>query len=446
MKIINIKGISIILAVLLVLHFAVGLIISPAAGKFIIKTINENSNAKISVGKISVWPLTLSCSLSDVKIFDPENEKERIIYVPKASLRLSLLALLGKRIAVGKLSISDAEINLKGEPDGSFNIQNITKKPEAADKAEKASALEQMKGKKDLFSKIYDKIKKEPSGKKPDEKATQKEKPKTVVREVTPLPKGRFVTFKKPEDNYLIEIRTAHIHNASLHLEDAEKQSIDFKNAEIKAGGIGIDAVNGAAFRELKLKGAVNKNGVDAGKITLHYRQSGSDKTDIVLKANEIDVPSVSFIFEDSLPVTIKKGKVDIDSETKIIGTGLDSENSLKLSGHEISPRNNADLAVNMIPMPLICDAVNQVNPFELRFKITGTTENPEFKGFEESLFKIIKPYLSNVTENLKKQGENYLKGLFDKKSEPAAPAAQEESSSQDIKEDTVNKLKSLFK
>ncbi|MBN2190192.1 MAG: hypothetical protein JW728_03180, partial [Candidatus Aureabacteria bacterium] len=152
------------------------------------------------------------------------------------------------------------------------------------------------------------------------------------------------------------------------------------------------------------------------------------------------------FIFGDSLPVTINKGKIDIDSATKITGITLDSENSLKLSGHEIAPRNNADLAVNMIPMPVICDAVNQVNPFELRFKITGTTENPEFKGFEESLLKIIKPYLSNVTENLKKQGENYLKGLFDKKSETAAPAAQEESSSQDIKEDTVNKLKSLFK
>ncbi len=443
MKIINIKGISIILIVLLVAHFAVGLLISPAAGKFIIHKINQNSDAKISIGKINVWPLTLSCSFSDIKIFDPENEKERIIFVPKASLRLSPLALLAKRISVGRLSISDAEINLKGEPDGSFNIQNITKKPE---KAEKISALEQIKGKKDLFSKIYDKIKKEPSDKKPDEKAAQKEKSKTVVREVTPLPKGRFVTFKKPEDNYLIEIKTAHIHNASLHLEDAGRQSVDFKNAEIKAGGIGIDTVNGAAFRELRLKGLVNKNGVAAGKFIFHYRQTGLDKTDIALKANEIDIPSVSFIFEDSLPVIINKGKLDIDSETKITGIVLASENSLRLSGHEISPRNTADMTINMIPLPVICDAANQVNPLELKFKITGTTEKPEFKGFEESLLEIIKPYLSNITENLKKQGENYFKGLFDKKSEPAAPAAQEESSSQDIKDSTVDKLKSLFK
>ncbi|MDD5645427.1 MAG: AsmA family protein [bacterium] len=440
MKIINIKGISIILIALLMLHFAVGLIISPAAGKFIVKTINENSGAKISIGKISVWPLTLSCSFADIKIFNPENEAERIIYIPKASLRLSPLAMLAKRLTVSELKMSGSEINLKGEPDGSFNIQHIAKKPEAA---EKTPAAEQLKGRKDLFSGIYDKIKQRSSDKKA---AAQKEKSKAVTREVTPLPKGRFVTFQKPSDQYLLEIRSAHIHSAYLHLEDAAKQSVDFKRAEIKAGGIGIDTVNGIIFNELKLKGAVNKNGVDAGKLTLHYRQSGSDKTDMVLKANEIDIPSVSFIFSDSLPVNINEGKLDIDSETKITGISLYSENSLKLSGHKVSPRGGADTAVNMIPLPIICDAVNQVNPVEMKFKITGTADRPEFKGFEESLLKIIKPYLSNVTEDLKKQGEDYLKNLFDKKSVPAAPASQEESSTQDVKEDTVNKLKSLFK
>ena len=125
MKVINTKGIIILAVVLLVIQLGVGLVLSPLVGKIVIEQLNKYGGTKIDVGSVNVWPLTFSCSLKDLKIFDPDNEKQRIALVRKASVGISPLALLSKRLVVSNLVVTGAEINLKGEPDGSFNIQKL---------------------------------------------------------------------------------------------------------------------------------------------------------------------------------------------------------------------------------------------------------------------------------------------------------------------------------
>lgn len=441
MKILNLKGIIILLIVLLIIHFSVGMFVSPSAGKFIVNIINKNSNAKISIEKINAWPLTLSCSMKNIKIFNPDNKDERIVFVPHISMRISFLALLSKRISISGINISGAEINLKGEPDGSFNIQKIAEKPGEKEKKAGISAAEQLKGKKDLFSKIYRMVKKASSKETAEEKST---KPAIKIsKEVKKLPKGRIVYFKRPEDQYILEVKKASIENSSLLIEDG-KNEVSIKNADLSIGSIGIKTSTGFDFAQFKIKGTVKKEGVEAGNFELAYNnisKPGEETTKINLKAKDIDLPSISFIFQDSLPVAINKGKFDLESKTLITNGALDSKNSLVLRDHEVSPRPGAEVTFHVIPIPILCSAINEVNPFEMSFSITGTTSKPEFKGFQDSLLKIVKPYISGMADDLKKEGENYIKDFLKPKSDKDSPEEKDSSES-----DPLDKIKSIFK
>jgi len=175
MKILNIKGIIILITVLAVVQFVVGMLISPLLGPIVIKAINESSGAKISAAKTSIWPLTLSCSLKDLKVFDPKGDNERIALVRDASLRISLLALLSKRLVISRLTVSGAEISIKGEPDGSFNLQKIAKPKDAAEKPSiKTRLLDRFRQKKDWFGRIYEIIKSVSSKEAAEKKAVER--------------------------------------------------------------------------------------------------------------------------------------------------------------------------------------------------------------------------------------------------------------------------------
>ena len=63
-----------------------------------------------------------------------------------------------------------------------------------------------------------------------------------------------------------------------------------------------------------------------------------------------------------------------------------------------------------------LCEAINAVQPFELKFDIVGTVQKPEFKGFKESLMAITKPYLMNLKDTVINDGVNAIKNLLQKK------------------------------
>ena len=439
MKILNIKGLIILVAIFVVIQLASAFIISPILAPIIIENINKTAGTKISADKITVWPLTLSVSLKNLKVFDPDNEKVRIALVKDASLRISPLGLLSKRLVIARLGIYNAVINLKGESDGSFNVQKLTRPKEAKATAKKTGMLDRFKGKKDLFGRIYDGIKQKTSEKEKDKKVPQK-----VEREVQDLPHGRLVKFIKPSDRYIFEIKKLVIKKSKIDVETEKKERITIENAGVYIENLGLDPAAGARFSKLGAKGTIKKNGKLSGSFDLDYSQSFSQRKEAVsfiLSAKDVDLTAVKFVYGDSVPVNFEKGTISINSRTNIVNGNLDSNNSIVLKDHTVLPKNKAQV-VGFLPLPVICDAINKINPFKIKFKITGTVTSPEFKGFEQVLLELIKPYVANLQENLKQEGLKKVGDIFQGKTDSTT---KKDSSEKDTTSNALQSITSLF-
>ena len=412
MKIVNVKGIIILVIFLAVIQVGLGLLVSPIIGRSVIKSINKQTGAKISAKKINVWPLTLSCSLKDIKVFDPDNEKKRIALAQNASLRLSIIGLLSKRLVISSFSMSGAEINLKGESDGSFNVQKLVKpkSKEEEEKKEKDGALDRLKEKKDWFGIAYDVIKKRYSKKAVKKKAAQQKEDKKIRKEVKALPCGRRIRFMTPSDRYLFQIQNFKIKDSQLKLETDDGKTLNIDKVAIHIKNIRLSSSEGICFDKFDARGSVSKDGKFFGSFKQNHQAVICE-----LSAKDIDVTAIKFIYEDSLPVDFKNGVVSINSLTKIINGSIDSNNSIILKDHTVLPKGGGKQVVGSIPLPIICDALNKTNPVEMKFQITGTVDHPQFKGLQDTLLALAKPYIADVTENLKKQGLKAIGDLFKK-------------------------------
>ncbi|MFC1480126.1 AsmA family protein [Candidatus Omnitrophota bacterium] len=444
MNVLNIKGIIILVVILLILQMGVGLVISPILGSVVIENLNKAAGTKITVGKINVWPLTLSCSLRNLKVFDPDDETQRMALVNKASLRISPLRLLSKQLVLSHVNISGAEIDLKGEPDGSFNIQKLARGEEGEKvPAQKTGIFDQMKGKKDWFSRIYGMIKNTSSTEAVEKKAADQKEARKVTRQVQELPKGRRVLFKTLSDEYVFQVRSFSIKNSKLNIETADKQGVSVEKASIFIKNLGIDPARGARFDALSMRGDVNKDGTPSGTFNLEYNQSfkrREQRTAVDISAKNIDLTAINFVYEDSLPVDFTKGLITIRSNTKIINDNLDSNNSIILKDHNVVAKGGQQAMVGVFPLASVCDALNQVDPLDIKFKITGTLENPQFKGFQDILLSLLKPYLTSmVTEGLKEKGKEALGGLL------GGAAGAGASTKEDTASKAIDSIKSLL-
>ena len=415
MKMFNIKGIIVLAVILAVIQLVVGLVISPFLTPVIVDTLNEYADARISVSKVAVWPITLSVSLKDLKVFDPDNEAERIAFIPAASLRLSPLGLLSGRLVISKLKISNAEITLKGEPDGSFNVEKLAgtseKKPGSI-----FSFFDRFKKGKDWFGRIYDAVKNSSS-----EEAIKKKEARgegRVERDIVELPRGRKVWFVKPSDNYVFEIKDLAISNALFNLVADTGQTVQAEGVSFHIGNLGLDPSAGMRFDRISAKGTLKKDNEVSGRFNMAYAQSyrpGRQSITCKFSADDVDLEAVKFIYQDSLPVAFESGAISINSNTKILNGDLDSINSLALTGHDVVPKNRGQI-VGFLPMPVVCDALNKIDPLKMKFEITGTVDKPQFRGFEDILLDIIKPYTADAAEGFKKQGLDALSNFFNKK------------------------------
>ena len=93
----NIRNIIILIVALAVLHFGIGLGVSPMASSFVISQINKAAAMKISVERVNVWPLTLSMEFKDLKVFEPEKpdrpaDVERYTF-PRSSVKVIIVLL-----------------------------------------------------------------------------------------------------------------------------------------------------------------------------------------------------------------------------------------------------------------------------------------------------------------------------------------------------------------
>lgn len=418
-KRLNITGIVIFILVLFAIQFGVGLVISPAVGSLIIDTINHSARTKISAQSVNVWPLTLSFSMKGLKVFDPEKQDVRIIKADDASFRISPLALLSKRLVFSSIRLNGAEVDLEGKSDGSFGIQGLqmssqVKKAQAAGVGPDLGSMWKIASKnKDLFAKVYSFIN-DKFSKKGQEKRRLDREVKKSERSVTGLPKGKSVRFRIGKGAYLFEIKKLSINKGYIKVMPYNAAPIEINPARLSLGGLKFDPDNGAMIGSFSIRGDVYRAGNKSGGIDMAFSQTdGAASFDIRLE--DIDLDAVRFAYQDSLPVNIIKGNINLSSKTSIKGNAINSNTSLLLTGHRLEPKDGSRIAFGIVPVATIVEALNGIDPVKLKFKISGTVENPEFSGFQESLMSLIKPYISNIKDKVMKEGMNALGKLLER-------------------------------
>ncbi|MDD5429044.1 MAG: hypothetical protein PHI58_07435, partial [Candidatus Omnitrophica bacterium] len=414
MKRINLTGIIIAAVVLIVIQVVVGLVISPAVGAFIIDNLNRTSAAKITVEKINVWPLTLSFSMKELKVFDPKYPEKRIARIGAASVRVSPVAILSKRLVFSTVNMNEAELDLEGEPDGSFNVQRLAG-PAEPPAAGIAGLWKTAYEKRDLFGKVYSIIKKKFS----KSGQAQAKAANKVARVTEDLPKGRVVNFKTPSDMYLFEIKDLNMNGHVNIVPSGAQEPVELKNAKIGLKRVAFDPQNGTRLDGINLRGELFKDNASAGRVEFLFSKGHAitGQTAVCnVELKDVDLNAVSFIYEDSLPVRTVKGRVSLVSNTKISGEALDSRNSITLTGQTLEPKTGSAPAVGFIPIGVVCDALNKIDPARLKFNIKGTLEKPEFGGFQETLLNLIKPYVANIGEQVKAKGIEALGKFLNKK------------------------------
>jgi hypothetical protein len=164
----------------------------------------------------------------------------------------------------------------------------------------------------------------------------------------------------------------------------------------------------------MELKGKIDKAGETKGNFKLYYDQAMKGErlvTEFDLSANDVDLAAMSFIYENSIPVRFEAGSASINSKTSILDDELNSKNSFVFKGQNVVPKSGASGTIGIVPLPTICEAVNKVDPLELKFGISGTVDKPQFEGFEEALMTVIRPYIGSMVQEVKDKG---IKALGD--------------------------------
>lgn len=447
MKRLNIKKIIIFGIILIGLHYAVGLFLSPKATAFIVEALNQKAQAKVSLEKANLWPLTFTVSLTDAKIFDPKDSGKCLINIPKGSLRLSLVGLLQKRLVISQASLDGAVIALEGRADGTFNVQDLGKTPEGSGKTKPFETIFS-KDKKDVFGRIYELIRKKFSKEKIEEQKQVHQAAKKVTKEVEALPRGKRVHFKTLSDRPLFELQAMDISHSTIEFKSGD-DLITISDAQLKINGLDFDPQNGLDLARFLINGSVSKGGVSLGGLFLSFLKTlaqNEPSAEFDIKLKDVNLEPLRFIYENSLPVEIVKGTVNLNSKSLITGDRLDSRNELSLSDHALKPKSTTlQLSKDFMPLDLVCDALNTIDPVHLNFNISGTVQNPEYSGFKESLNKVIQPALVNIKEKVKQEGMKSVDGLLKKGSQNASGEKQSPQTPQNPAPGALQSIQSIF-
>ncbi|MDO8535571.1 MAG: DUF2062 domain-containing protein [Candidatus Omnitrophota bacterium] len=419
LKRIKTVNVIVVIVALLVLHLGIGLIVSPIFSSFIADSINKYSTAKITIDKVNIWPLTLSCSLKGMKVFDPDRPDMRIAKIDDCSIGVSPLALLSKRLVFSRIHMKGAEINLEGTGDGTFNVSHLAATKKDAGKPGGVDlGWRSLMQKKDLFGKTYEIIKKRFTKKSQEKIKEDRKNAKKVTTTVQELPKGKLIHFKNAKDLYLFEIKDLDISDAYVKV-SVNGNTADITNAKIRLGRMAYDPENGMALGLIDIHGNVSKGERSGGKFDIYFSKSADrngEKAVFKAELNDIDMDAVRFVYEDSLPVHVVKGRLTLRSNTNIAAGAINSRNEIYLKDHTLEQKMGGIPLMGFVPISAICDAINRVDPLKLKFTITGTLEKPEFGGFQESLMSLVKPYITSFQEKLKTEGLKALGQLLNKK------------------------------
>jgi len=248
----------------------------------------------------------------------------------------------------------------------------------------------------------------------------QQKESKKVEREVTSLPKGRKVDFKAVSDDAFLEIKDLVIRNARIDIAESNETLLEIRNADVRMKDLAVGSLNGLGFGSFAINGELEKDGSYAGKFSASYKKAFSEKrfkSEIRLNAKDIDLKAVGFIYASSLPVSVNKGMLNIDSVTEIIDENIESANRVVLSEHVIAPKSMGPrMVLGVIPVQILCEALDKTSPLKLEFNASGPVASPKITGFEKTFKSLVKPFMGNV---VKSSGIDKIKSLFNREAQP---------------------------
>lgn len=408
MKILNIKGIILLLAALLVLDGAIAFGVSPIAKNIIVTAANKNLDPTIRVESLRIHPVLMNVSVKGLSAFNPENESERFFRAEKASVQLDIMALLRKRVWIDQLILKNVDLEVVKDSTGSLNITNM----QDVSSDQTGGKMEQIKGwltqgKRDWFSEVYDRVKaktaKSASGKK------EESKKESVKREIRELPSGRVVEFVS-SDSDLFRIKKIRLDGGKVVLNDRgnklppiEKINILIKNYRLKKNGL-----SEIAYFDAKGILGGRKNGSFEASMT-----TTSDSAKLKLNVTDADLPALDPFFEDSLPVRFNDGFVTASVDTSMEKGKLDSYQEIKLTSHSMVPRSKVSLTG--LTSGVLLQTLSKIDPLELKFRIGGTPDKPSFDGLNQTLLNIAKEQFPDASISLKEQAAEKLGDVKDK-------------------------------
>ncbi len=450
LKLVNI---IVIIIALLAIQIGTALVISPLARAFIVEKLNESTGSRLMVDGLNVWPLTLSVSLRGVKVFDNKKPNTRIAKLDKASIRVSPIGLLSARVVISRAGLSGAEFTPEGVADSSFTGPKVTAaapKASGANPWELASVLKTADRNKDLAGRVWQIVKGSFSKSAAEKAKAAKKYSKKVTKDVMQLDFGQKVEFRRGSGETLLEIKRLDIGRATMQLD----KTVAISEAAIKIKGLIYDPSYGADISYLRVKGNISKSGSLLGKVNLDFsKKVTANKQSVTLAASiiDLDIAAAKSIYERSLSIYGTKGRLTFGSRTTINNSAMNSRNEIVLRDQNVAPLNQTSMIFKIIPASALCEAINNVDPLNLKFNITGTVDKPEMKGLEDSLMALAKPYLQKmVKEKVMVEGQKLMDKFLNKDapsaaggdSQPSETAASQGSTG----EKAMEAIGSLFK
>lgn len=379
---INVKGIITLLVILVVIDLAVAFVLAPFLSKTVQAVVNQNTQAKIVIGTVRLHPLLLSAGISSVDVYDAEDASKRIFHGGPFNARLSVGALLRKRIAFAEIRVERAELEVVRDASGGLNIEKIGKQ----DKRSAIDTLKAMADKRDWFRKAYEGAKK--AHKRKQEKKKQQSVWKTRARE---LPRGYVVDFKTAEDP-LLEAASLELKNTVVVFEDPKGKMPPFRNVEIIAKDLLVQTPSDISWKLLKISGDFEAARKGSFKLRMEEK---ADAHEFEAKLKDLDLAPLAPLYERSLPVTFTRGFLTLESDSVMKTESLLSKNRLKLEEAQMAAKTKwgflgaADEAV--------LQALNSRASFDIQFEITGTPDKPSFSGFQTALMDLVKEDLKQL-------------------------------------------------
>lgn len=420
---INIKGIAIVLVALFALHLLIGFVVSPFAAASVIRLLNEKTGSKISAGRVMLWPLTLSVSMADVRVFSPNREDARIAKFDKFSFSLSPVGLLSARVIINDASMSGMSLTPSGVADSSFvppkGLIETAVVPAEKSPWDLASVLKSADKNKDLAGKVWQIVKQNFSKSAAKRAQEAKRSSKKVTKTVEEFYIGQRVDFRRGAGRYLLQIRSIGIENGFIEMNDEKGRAIAVGGAHIKIGGLLYDPVYGVDLGNFSIKGKIEKDGAAIGSLETGFSKTvtaSSQRGRFNITLKDVDLAAGRVLYDKSLPVYAERGSLDLISRTSIDEGEMDSRNRIVLKGQKVVARRAGEVIFGVMPVDVLCEAMNAVDPLTIKFDISGDIEHPRMKGLEDSLMALAKPYLEKVVkEKVVKEGQRLLKSFLDK-------------------------------